>query len=609
MELPDISRLPKKQNNFLNKYGVKALVFTQIFIISGLSTFVLTRVSNLYSLKVAEQNNTEISGQVAGISTDSLPEKILISIGNQVEYLETSKFDFEVKYLEETPETVEPESKIKIFLSIFKKKEAPKVEKYIDFNQAKLEYWFLNKFKDQQTEDRISPEIAIDPETQVVIGCTVGNGSSKLPLTQIFNKLKSLPLEESMEFKAIESQLTPEETNINSICDQINKFEAILLNIEIEEFNPEAKPKDEPKIKEYPFIERDKIKELFEYKFIEEDLITIELKDEEKFLDELEILKVVIDVEPSKYDYKTRETTLYILGEFEAGRFLNIPDTMEAFYEELKKLNEFEEFPIVFDEIDQIDEIENLDIQRYPQIIGTGIVKTPLDPLKRTNSIKRLLNDLDAYVIPEEEEFSFIKFIGNNSEKENYLYGETLYNVEEVELNYYENIEAVSSLLYRSALETGLPITDRLQDMKANYTDYYTFPYSDGVITTSVILPSKEEEEVIEEILEDSESKTTEKNIDDEKEEIINQAEPQDFRFLNDTGKPILLTTSNYIGDDGLLYLEINIYTTEVREPREVIIKKFKRNSFTSNTEEGFVEMFIREVDGKEEEFYTTFYK
>ncbi|MBD3362406.1 hypothetical protein GF362_01675 [Candidatus Dojkabacteria bacterium] len=585
----------QNSNKRYKKIVGKAIVFAQLFLITSLSTFIFIQISNYLKNKKTNE------GDVAGISTAvaSIPEEITISIESKSSNLSTDEFDFRIKSIA-SPEQQNEKINIldKILEGLFGKQNTKnqETEYLVEFNQAKLEYWLINHFGDLETNEKnkVEPKLELDEETNKILECTKGHGATKLPIKQIFTKLREEnPIPSNMTFQLVEMNMSPQEQLINATCDKIENFENTISNVKVQAFEIDGEKKIEEKGHE--FIQQESAKKIFNYIF-QENTLQIEVNDEELLRNKFKMLKALVDVEPQNYDYRIRKNTLYILGEFTPGRFLNIDESYDLFINDIKKLDKFTDITLIFDEIEQATEIENLDIKRFPQVISKGVVKAPLDPLERTNSIKRLLEQLDVFEVDANSEFSFLNAFGEIIEKDDYQYNKIEIETDTEILTYFGNVEAVVTVLYRSILEAGFPITERGDQLQANLMDYYSYPYSNATVKSTVIF-----QPIIEE---------TEDNKDYE-DTPQKEVEETDFSFVNNSDSPILFITKNKVGEDGALYIELVLYTTEDYVPNEVTLRDFQKDTYIiEDTEsEGIIEKFVRSVNGNEETFITKYYK
>lgn len=617
-----MSNVPKllKKREAEKKLPVKLLVLSQIAIIAYLGVFLFSKFSSAgvndfskametMNIENPFQKDSSNTPKVAGASIERasiespIPPKIIIKIRDRAQILNTNEFGFKVVEVEvdTSPQLSRKEQLITDVKTTVKKLLKRDVvdpivlQRYLEFDQAKLEYWFLTHYGDMQTDKKIDSAISFEEDTNKVIGCNQGSPALRLPLNAIFQDLKTASdVPDRIEYDLEESVLTEDEELINRVCTKIDDLVSKVNVIEIEEFD------DASKNKEYTFISKEVLHDVFNFRLEDNELI-FEVNDEQKLRDELKQLKVLVDVEVKNNKYVTKGENLYILGNHESGRYLNVDETINAFNEQSVELEGFKYFPFVFDETEEEAEITDLNVERFPLMIGTAQVKVPLDPLEQTGSVRRIVSRMNATIVEPESEFSFIDNLGTVSESdaEKYFYAPVTFHDENTRYAYFESMSFVSTAFYRAAVNTGFPITQRTSRVKAPVEAYFGDNYD--LQSFATFISSSEQPEITHDIIHLSEEEI--------QGEITKTSFEEDLKFFNDSDQRILIIINDSIKGDGQFYLDVEIYAEEEFTDREVKLKNFDKIPFTDGDFTGYVERFTQETIKGEEEFITKYYE
>ncbi|MCA9385600.1 VanW family protein [Candidatus Dojkabacteria bacterium] len=595
--MENIPELLRQKKNKLPVYG---LIGFQIIVIGFLGVFLFTKTSKLIDVK------KQTTGNVAGISTetvqaretvsiDGIPDSIAITIGDRTLNMQTQQFEFKINTREVEKEESESPTLLRRLINMVRRTpNEPETIDYITFNEAKLEYWVIDSFGDMEHPTRIQAQLESDEETGYIHTCIKGKSSARLPLNELFSTLKnSSELPEELQFGLNSSVLSSEEESITKICEEIEAIQDAFITVETENFE------DASELDSYKFIRPEDLSNVLRFKLEDDEFLKVEIISEQTLENQLELLKVIADVEGSTQEFKTRDGNLYALGEYEPGRYLNIEKTLESLNEQLEQLEEFEYFPLVFDEVELEEGIdEDLTVYNFPTVLGNGELRFPIDPLAKTQAARDLLDELDAIVIEPNAEFSLVDSLESFSD-DSYFIGENIFEAEDVRYSYFDSVGIVSSSVFRAALESGFPITSRLDKLKSIHLEEYGYPYSDISIATAVVLP--DQPEIVIDLV-----GMTDEQIE---REIERTSFIEDFTFLNDTKQSIILVVNHSIRDDRYLYVNIELYGGEGSKPRDVVINNMKREEFSQVANGGFIDRFTRRVNGSEEEFSIQYYK
>jgi hypothetical protein len=550
----------------------KFIIAIQVVAIVGLSAFI---ISKLQSSPSSQQEN-EQAPQVAGLSTQiEIPESIKVSVASKTYELQTQDFDFKIvpNHIYDTDSVQYRLNNILSLLSLELEVPVKTTNYIIEYDSAKLEYWFVNRFAELETDDKIEAALVYFQDTEYIEDCITGNGSQKIPIQEFFKEFDNqIPNEISL--KLISTDLTPKEKFTNSVCERITNFEEIISAVS---YLPLKKTKPEDMVK-VDFISKDSIHKFFRYLIKDNELI-IELFNEAGFENELKKLKIVIDQEPTNYEYRIKDQSFYVVGEFKPGKVLDIETTLKHIKTSILDTHKLKPVELTFNETEH-DEIKNsLDIQQYPVIVAEAFIKSAINPIERTNKIREAMFALDTTLIQQEETLSLSAILAQYTKDEKNLYNRISVKTEEGEISYFDNVQAISTLLFRTSLEAGLEIVEFLDIQKALYSDYFNDPYDEVLITTSIGEINKGEETHI-----------------------------LDLKIKNNTNSSLLLVLDEEIQNNHYI-TKARIFAKSDYKAKRIELKNFSRSTFSQDQQEGFVESFVQFVDGNEQKFVTYYLK
>lgn len=554
--------------------NTKVIIALQVFLIAGLSIFITSKLISYFAPSFVSSNTN--SPRVAGLSEIAIPESVSVSVSDKTYNFQTQDFEFQVKTVNEYDENSLQFrlNKITNVLGIDIPVSPQRSYHVIEYNQTKLEYWFINRFAELETEDKIEALMTFEEDEESIAQCQIGSGSQKIPLKEFMSKFEN-EIPEVINLKVIATNLTPKEKFINSICENIENFEETIASIS---YLPLGE-KDKDKKKTIDFIDKTNSRKFFSYQ-IENNQLKIILKDEANLENEFKKLKAIIDQEPQNYEYRIKKDTFYLIGEFKPGKVLNIDSSIEHMKDDIKDLFKFEKIDLVFNETDQDIQKSNLNVEQYPVFVAEGILRSPLQPIDRINSIRNTLFVVDAITIEPNSTFSLNNYLNEFIQNPNNVYDKIIVKNEASNIEYYDSIQAVSSLLFRTLLEAGLKNTQYLDIQKALYMDHYSYPYENALLTTSLAQVSQD-------------------NLSIENIDLI---------FENPLDQPLLLITDEEIKNDQYV-IKARVFAKSGYKNRRIELKNFERSTFSQDDQDGFIESFVQFVDGNEQKFITYYLK
>lgn len=144
---------------------------------------------------------------------------------------------------------------------------------------------------------------------------------------------------------------------------------------------------------------------------------------------------------------------------------------------------------------------DNLDKVGIREVVGEGKTNFSGSPKNRIFNIRRALEQFQGLIIQPSEEFSFVKYLGEVDGEHGYL-PELVIKYNKTEPEFGGGICQVSSTVFRAAIDAGMKITARRNHA---YPVRYYKPYG---MDATIYIPNP------------------------------------DFRFINNTGNPILIQSS-----------------------------------------------------------------
>jgi vancomycin resistance protein YoaR len=140
------------------------------------------------------------------------------------------------------------------------------------------------------------------------------------------------------------------------------------------------------------------------------------------------------------------------------GWKLNYEESFSNILESFEKRN-LENVNLIV-EVDPVEEIGDFNDLGIKEIIGTGYSSYAGSPVNRIHNIKTGANKLHGLIIKPGEEFSTVRAIGQVNAETGYL-PELVIKGNKTIPEYGGGLCQVSTTIFRAALNTGLPITDR----------------------------------------------------------------------------------------------------------------------------------------------------
>lgn len=190
-------------------------------------------------------------------------------------------------------------------------------------------------------------------------------------------------------------------------------------------------------------------------KFIE---VKIGLREESfyQFLDEK--VKIEIEREPVSPNFEFSNNKVTVFNPGEDGLKINYENTLNILEEALNNRNMSNLQLIV--EVDPVEKVENFNDMGIKEIIGTGHSNFAGSSVNRRHNIKVGANKLHGLIIKPGEEFSLVEALGETDKAAGYL-PELVIKGNKTIAEYGGGLCQVATTLFRTALATGLPITER----------------------------------------------------------------------------------------------------------------------------------------------------
>ena len=181
--------------------------------------------------------------------------------------------------------------------------------------------------------------------------------------------------------------------------------------------------------------------------------------NQEKIKNKLKNIETEINQESQNAKFKIENEKIIEFQTSQNGKKLNIEKSYKKINEEIafKKNKEIE---LIVEEIYPEVSIENANNLGIKEIIGTGKSNFKGSPKNRRNNIKVGATALDGLLIKPNEEFSIIKALGEINGKAGYL-KELVIKGNKTVPEYGGGLCQVGTTIFRTALETGLPILER----------------------------------------------------------------------------------------------------------------------------------------------------
>jgi len=245
-------------------------------------------------------------------------------------------------------------------------------------------------------------------------------------------------------------------------------------------------------------------------KFFEDKIIGVEisLSDEEisKYFDDK--IKDEVNQEPilPKFEFKDNKVTSFESGK--DGLKINYEQSIKNIKEAFEKRN-MDKIPLLV-EIDPVPKIDSINELGIESVIGTGHSNFAGSSANRRHNIKTGASKINGLIIKPGEEFSLLKALGETDASAGYL-PELVIKGDKTTLEYGGGLCQIATTMFRTALATGLPITER-----RNHS-YRVSYYEPAGTDATIYIPNP------------------------------------DLKFINDTGNNILIQT-RFEGDNDVYF-------------------------------------------------------
>lgn len=280
--------------------------------------------------------------------------------------------------------------------------------------------------------------------------------------------------------------------------------------------------------------------------------------------DYLEKIQMEINREPSNAVFGTKDGQIIIVSGGETGAALSLDKSTQKIIDEMRKgaANNIDniEIRLVVEEKEPLIGKKALEDMKIDSLIGQGKSNFSGSPANRRHNIATGAAKFNNIFIAPDEEFSFVKALGEISEKTGYL-PELVIKEDKVIAELGGGLCQVSSTAFRAAIYSGLPILERRPH------SYAVFYYEPQGMDATIYPPHP------------------------------------DLKFKNDTGAPILIQTKIIKND-----LTFNFFGKK----QERTIKIIGPNTYDKMPDGSLKAVFWREfyekdVLQKKEPFYSSY--
>ncbi|MBP9758400.1 VanW family protein [Candidatus Dojkabacteria bacterium] len=563
--------------------------FTVWQVVSALQICIIVALIGTIAYKgyINNQINTQIKeGNVAGISIEkySVPSEVNISIEDITKSFDPLDFGFEYKAVKNQ----EGENKIIKTIRNFIKKEDPNTvvyDKYLEFDQTKFSYWLKANFATLEKEVPQKPEIIFFDDSNQISECIIGYSTKKIPIQTIINDIKTYKqIPEDLYFVVDVGVLAEEEQAVNDVCNKINLFKRNLRKVKIKTDSIVASDKKTTKdvFKSYDFMDEEEANKIFSFHIIKEELIT-KIAKKDLLRQSIERVKKIFDQKSDTKQIRI-EDKLIIIGEEKEIILINTEESIRVAENLLLSGDELENFPLIIEKNDGIYNSEQ--VLKFPKKIASSEVKIPTLYQKDAIKMSQLIDLYNNLIIKPGETYSFRNHISDAKLSE-YLTDELpmSFNTPDGKVEYYKSLEPISTLLFRLALDSGLPFIERYQNVLNKDINHFGYPVSEMPLVN-----------------------ITGKNIKDNGDGTI-KTRDLDLKFVNPSNQPIFVTIDYEFIDNNQVIFKAEMYTTQQFNSVNVQIKNFTRDVFDSNgLYKGYFIVFDRFVNDTDEVYSIYYY-
>jgi|GEM_PF-6112265 len=259
-------------------------------------------------------------------------------------------------------------------------------------------------------------------------------------------------------------------------------------------------------------------------------------------------------------------------GTSQAGKKVNVDLTFNSIVNRFSQGDVPAQIDYIFDTSFKVDSWDGLPVKYFPVKVSNGVSKLPQNRKEVFPVIRLGLDNIKGAIIAPRSQFSLLK------ELDAKIYGLKTSDAPRAivgggDYGYSPGICAVSTVVFRSALEGGFPIKERHPHVKA-IQNYTRTPY-DGYIVDAAL--------------------------------FMEIGTVQDFKFDNNTDKNMLILTGYTTDQEGYFRYWVDIWAEDGYEKPTVVLKDFGNDKGTKS-QRGFTEWFTRSVNGQDQQFKTRYY-
>lgn len=568
--------------------NLKYRSFTIWQVTSALQICVILALIGTITYKAYKNNqiNSQIrEGNIAGITVEqySIPNEVSITIEDVTKHFDPLDFGFEYKEVKNQG----TENKIIKTIRNLIKKEDPNTivyDKYLEFDQTKFSYWLKANFGTLEKEIPQKPEIIFYDNSNQISECIIGYSTKKIPIQTIIDDMKSYKqIPEDLYFMVDVGVLAEEEQAINNICNEINLFKRNLRKVKIksEEVISADKKTIKDVFKTYDFIDEEEVNKVFSFHIIKEELI-IKIAKKDLLRQSIERVKKIFDQKPDTKQIRVGEK-LIIIGEEKEIVLINTEESIRVAENLLLSGKELENFPLIIEKNDGI--FNNEQVLKFPKKIASSEVKIPTLYQKDAIKMSQLLDLYNNLIINPGQIYSFKNQV-SESKLQTYLSGETPLSFEtpDGKVEYYKSLEPISTLMFRLALDSGLPFVERYQNVLNKDISHFGYPVSEMPLVN-----------------------ITGKNIKNNEDGTL-KTKDLDLRFINPSDQQIFVNLDYEFIDNNQVVFKAEMYTTQQFNSVNVQIKDFSKEVFDVNgLYKGYFIVFNRKVN-ENDEVYSIYY-